>query len=119
MDYIHIVLAEPTHTLLLTCGILAIYTFLLYIQHALKLPPGPFGLPIMGILPLIKKEFHLVLYEYSKRYESGIISMKMGIENVVVLSDYKLIKKAFSSRNFVARPKTELQKLINGFGKYI
>ena len=118
MDTVHTVLGNPTLTLILTCGILSLYTALLKIQSAFKLPPGPFGLPILGILPLIRKEFHLTLYDYSKRY-GKIMAMKMGIENVVVLSDYYLIKKAFSSRDFVARPKTELQSLLKGFGKYI
>ena len=118
LDTVHTVLGNPTLTLILTCGILSLYTALLKIQHSLKLPPGPFGLPIFGILPLIKKEFHLTLYDYSRRF-GKIMSLKMGIENVVVLSDYKVIKKAFSSRDFVARPKTELQSLLKGFGKFI
>ena len=118
MDTVHTVLGNPTLTLILTCGILSLYTALLKIQSAFKLPPGPFGFPIFGILPLIRKEFHLTLYDYSKQY-GKIMAMKMGIENVVVLSDYYLIKKAFSSRDFVARPKTELQSLLKGFGKFI
>ena len=117
IETVHTVLGNPTLTLILTCGILSLYTAMLKIQSSFKLPPGPLGLPIFGILPLIRKEFHLTLYDYSRRF-GKIMSMKMGIENVVVLSDYKLIKKAFSTRDFVARPKTELQSLIKGFGKY-
>ena len=112
------VLGDPTPILLLALAVLLIYTLLIKIHKTLKLPPGPFGLPIFGILLFIKKEFHLTLYDYSRRF-GKIISLKMGIETIVVLSDYKLIKKAFQTRDFVARPKTPLQALLGGFGKSI
>ena len=112
------VLGNPTQTLLLTCAALLLYTVLLKIHKTLKLPPGPLGVPILGILPFIKKEFHLTLYDYSRRF-GKIISLKMGVETIVVLSDYKLIKKAFQTRDFVARPKTPLQSLLGGYGKLI
>ena len=41
----------------------------------------------------------------------------MGVETIVVISDHKLIKKAFRSRDFTARPKSELTKLMGGYGK--
>ena len=112
------VVVNPTPTLVITVAALLIYTLYLQIQRTLKLPPGPYGYPILGILPFIKKEFHLCLYDYSKRF-GKIISLKMGIENIVVLSDYKLIKKAFQTRNFTARPKTPLQTILGGYGKFI
>lgn len=40
----------------------------------------------------------------------------MGGQTLVVLSDHKLIKKAFQSRDFTARPKTELTHLLGGYG---
>ena len=80
------------------------------------LPPGPYGRPILGIIPYIKKEFHLLLTEYSQEFGS-IYSFKMGKETMVVLADHNIIKKAFRSRNFVARPKSELSTILNGYGK--
>ena len=111
-----------TTTILLDTGILIllIYIALMIIRsigQTLKLPPGPKGFPIVGILPLIKKEFHLMLFDYSKIF-GKILSFKMGSETVVVLSDYKTIKKAFQTRDFVARPKSELSSLLGGYGEF-
>ena len=87
------------------------------ISQTMKLPPGPTGFPVVGIIPLIKKEFHLMLFDYSKIF-GKILSFKMGRETIVVLSDYKTIKKAFQSRDFVARPKSELSSLLGGYGTF-
>ena len=65
---------NPTQTLLLTCGVLSIYTVLLKIHKTLKLPPGPFGVPLLGIMPYIKKEFHLTLYDYSRKFGKKIFT---------------------------------------------
>ena len=98
------------------CLILALLMGLNTLRQTLKLPPGPKGFPILGILPLIKKEFHLMLFDYSKTF-GKILSFKMGKETFVVLSDYNMIKKAFQSRDFVARPKSEMSQLLGGYGK--
>jgi len=103
-------------TSLALCLIIALLVGLKSIRQTLKLPPGPTGFPIVGIIPLIKKEFHLLLFDYSKIF-GKIVSFKMGSETIVVLSDYKTIKKAFQSRDFVARPKSELSSLLGGYGK--
>ena len=93
------------------CLILILLVSLKSLRQTLKLPPGPTGFPILGILPLIKKEFHLMLFDYSKVF-GKIVSFKMGRETFVVLSDYNIINKAFQSRDFVARPKSELSQLL-------
>ena len=70
-----------------------------------------------GLLNHIKKEFHLFLMDYVQQF-GKVISLKMGGATVVVLSDYKLIKKAFQSKDFTARPKIELMDLLlGGYGK--
>ena len=87
-----------------------------HLQKMSKLPPGPWGVPIAGIIPFIKKEFHLLLYDFSRVY-GNIYSFKMGQQTYVVLSDLDLIKKAFRSRDFVSRPKSELSSILGGYGK--
>ncbi|XP_040567235.1 cytochrome P450 18a1 [Lepeophtheirus salmonis] len=99
--------------------LIAFLTLLYILKHLKKsfkdLPPGPIGYPIVGIIPLIKKEFHLLLFDYAMKF-GKIVSLKMGGETVVVLSDYQTIKKAFSCKYFSARPKTELSQLLGGYG---
>jgi len=85
------------------------------VRYNLRLPPGPSGYPILGMLPKIKKEFHLQLFDYTKSF-GKIISLKMGNQLIVVLSDHKLIKAAFGKSEFAARPKTEFGNILGGYG---
>jgi 26-hydroxylase len=108
--------SDATAALCATLAILVIVHLAKKVRAMRLLPPGPQGYPILGILPMIKKEFHLMLFDLSKMY-GHIFSLKMGSQTVVVLSDFETIKKAFRSRDFVARPKSELSTLLNGYGK--
>lgn len=110
-----IVFADITVLLTLVAGMVIVLLGLNAYRKSLKLPPGPTGFPIVGIIPLIKKEFHLLLFDYSRIF-GKILSFKMGTETIVVLSDYKTIKNAFRSRDFVSRPKSELSQLLGGYG---
>ncbi|TRY69986.1 hypothetical protein TCAL_10020 [Tigriopus californicus] len=78
-------------------------------------PPTVPGHFIMGIIPKITKEFHLMLYDYSRRYGS-IFRIHMGMQTMVVISDPNLIRQAFRNRDLTARPKNDFSTLLNGFG---
>ncbi len=95
---------------------LCTYITVVKVRKMRSLPPGPFGFPFVGILFSITKEFHLFLTDYIKKY-GKLYSITMGRENLVILSDYKLIKKAFQNKDFTARPKSELTNLLGGYGK--
>jgi len=41
----------------------------------------------------------------------------MGSETIIVLNDYKVIKKAFQSKDFTFRPKNTLSQILGGYGK--
>jgi len=81
----------------------------------MSLPPGPWGAPIIGVLPFIKKEFYLLLTDWKYKYGS-IFTMKMGTTRFVVLSDYKLIKKAFAKQELSSRPQAIVSEIIEGTG---
>ena len=89
-----------------------------FIRTNQRLPPGPSGYPYLGMIPKIKKEFHLQLFDYSKSF-GKIFSLKMGNQLIVVLSDHKLIKSAFGKSEFAARPKTEFGNMLGGYGKQL
>ena len=97
---------------------LTIYYAILQYRKVQKLPPGPWGYPIVGMLYKINKEFHLFLTDYVKLF-GKVFSLQMGNSTLVVLSDHKLIKKAFQSRDFSARPRTVLTNLFGGYGKSV
>ena len=67
---------------------------------------------------MIKKEFHLELTDYVNKYadDEGIVCLKMGSKTIVVLSNHEVIKEAFWTHDFSARPKGELN-LLDGYGK--
>ena len=79
-------------------------------------PPGPRGYPVLGMIPKIKKEFHLQLFDYTKDF-GKIFSLKMGNQLMVVLSDHKLIKAAFGKSDFAAKPQMEFLNFLDGRGK--
>ena len=96
--------------------ILTITYLRIHVKNIQKLPPGPWGRPFIGMIGQIKKEFHLFLFDYVKQF-GKLFSISMGNSTLVILSDHKLIKKAFQSKDFSARPKGELTKLFGGYGK--
>ncbi|KAF9418311.1 hypothetical protein HW555_004844 [Spodoptera exigua] len=68
-----------------------------------NLPPGPWGLPVVGYLPFLDRyQPHLTLTKLSKQY-GPIYGIGMGSVYAVVLSDHKLIRDAFAKDNFSGR----------------
>ncbi|CAG7828195.1 unnamed protein product [Allacma fusca] len=86
------------------------------IYHLFRnLPPGPWGLPFLGFLPFLQGVPHLQFCQLRRRYGS-IFSARLGSHLVVVLSDYKTIRKAFRQEAFSARPENEITALMEGYG---
>lgn len=79
------------------------------------LPPGPCGHPFFGMIRKINQQYHLFLHDLSQTYGS-IFSFKMGSRLVVVLTDPKTIRKAFSRPEFSGREQTEFSSIIGGYG---
>nr|XP_042911222.1 cytochrome P450 18a1 [Parasteatoda tepidariorum] len=65
--------------------------------------PGPRGLPLIGYLPFLTKKPYVKLHELAKTY-GPVYSVPLGSRNVVILSDFKSIKDAFSNDVFMGRP---------------
>lgn len=80
------------------------------------LPPGPWGLPLVGFLPFLGKEFHRTLQGLAATY-GPVYQIFLGSKRVVVISDPKLVRRAFSQAAFSGRPDTELTKLLQGYGE--
>ncbi|XP_014368135.2 cytochrome P450 306a1 [Papilio machaon] len=68
-----------------------------------SLPPGPWGLPIVGFLPFIdRNQPHLTLTKVAKQF-GPIYGISMGNVYTVVLSDHKLVREAFAKEAFSGR----------------
>ncbi|XP_024529635.1 flavonoid 3'-monooxygenase-like [Selaginella moellendorffii] len=71
-----------------------------------NLPPGPWGLPLIGHLHLLAgKPPHRSLQSISRKY-GPIVFLKMGMMPTVVISSQKIIKEVFTTHDikFGSRP---------------
>ena len=110
------IIYSPT-TLGFFVGIILLYKIYNLIKYYKCLPPGPCGYPVLGMIPKIKKEFHLQLFDYTKDF-GKIFSLQMGNQLMVVLSDHKLIKAAFGKSDFAAKPQMDqFLNFLDGRGK--
>nr|AGI92302.1 cytochrome P450 CYP18A1 [Laodelphax striatellus] len=80
-----------------------------------SLPPGPWGVPLAGYLPFLGVDTHLHFRDLARKYGS-IFSTRLGNKLIVVLSDYKTIREAFSKEEFTGRPDTEFSNILGGYG---
>ncbi|XP_042218258.1 cytochrome P450 2L1-like [Homarus americanus] len=67
------------------------------------MPPGRWGLPLIGYIPLTRKRIHDQLFDLHKKY-GDIYVWRFGTQVIVILHDYQLNKDAFASQDFIDRP---------------
>ncbi|XP_040070115.1 cytochrome P450 2J4 [Ixodes scapularis] len=81
-----------------------------------SLPPGPWGLPLVGYLPFLRRKQHVVFRDLAQKY-GPIFSVRLGVVNVVILNNYESVQEAFSKKQLLARtPKLFLtQAGVAGF----
>ncbi|KAJ8725545.1 hypothetical protein PYW08_003728 [Mythimna loreyi] len=79
-----------------------------------KLPPGPWGPPVVGYLPFLGVR-HQTFLELAHHY-GALFSARLGNQLTIVISDYKLIREAFRREEFTGRPSTPLMHTLDGLG---
>lgn len=87
------------------------------VREERRLPPGPWGLPVVGVLPFLGVR-HKTFLQLQQLY-GALFSARLGNQLTVVLSDYKLIREAFRREEFTGRPSTPLMHTIDGLGEYL
>ncbi|XP_049866641.1 cytochrome P450 18a1 [Pectinophora gossypiella] len=101
--------------LLLAAGVLALAARLVAVlQEMRKLPPGPWGPPVVGYLPFVGVR-HKTFLELARNY-GALFSARLGNQLTIVLSDYRVIREAFRREEFTGRPSTPLMHTIEGLG---
>ncbi|XP_071634784.1 probable cytochrome P450 305a1 [Temnothorax longispinosus] len=102
-----------------TLAILTILLTIVFLRQRPKCPPGPFPWPFIGNGYYLKKLTrqlggqHIAFLELCKTYKSGIISLRLGTSNVIVVSDSKLIHEMCLCEKYDGRPWNEFIKLRN------
>lgn len=97
--------------------VLGIVKMLQMLHEKYLLPPGPWGYPIVGCMNFLKgRPLHLYFRDITQKYGS-LVSMSIGTQLYVVISDYKMIRDTFRKEEFTSRPLTEFIKLLEGYGK--
>ncbi|XP_013389735.1 cytochrome P450 2J2-like [Lingula anatina] len=62
-----------------------------------NLPPGPWGFPVVGVLPLLDKDPQLTMMKWAKKY-GNIFTVKMGTTTTVILNGYEAIRDVFQKQ---------------------
>ncbi|XP_019615816.1 PREDICTED: cytochrome P450 2U1-like [Branchiostoma belcheri] len=86
-----------------------------------NLPPYPAGrVPVLGHLLALGRAPHLKLTAWRRQY-GDVFTVRMGMEDVVVLNGYAAVKDALVDRSelFASRPPNYLADAMVGFGKDI
>lgn len=105
------------HIFLTVLVLIYIVQWLFKFVHQLKtLPPGPWGIPVLGFLPFIRREKHNCFIDLAKKYGT-VFSTRMGNQLTVVISDYKLIREYFCKQEFSNRPDTPFMNVLGGYGE--
>ncbi|XP_035204781.1 cytochrome P450 2C7-like [Stegodyphus dumicola] len=97
-DYMQNLLNTSPYSVLIT-AIVILLTFIYYITRDRGLPPGPTGIPLLGIYPFLKeKNLHLQLEEYKKKY-GDIFCFRVCSQLFINLGSLKLIREAHLSKS--------------------
>ncbi|XP_056630734.1 probable cytochrome P450 305a1 [Diorhabda sublineata] len=95
--------------LIVTAVTVVIIYFLRYRKPA-NYPPGPVWYPIVGTTPLLKKLSralggqHLGLSKLAEIYNTKVLGLKLGEENVVAVFSYPVVKKVLTEKEYEGRP---------------
>ncbi|XP_042870717.1 cytochrome P450 2L1-like [Penaeus japonicus] len=85
-------------------GILLLVLLLAFVnKKPANLPPGEWGLPIIGKLPTSEVALGEQVDKLKRKY-GNIVSWRMGSRIFIFLCDYKTIKAAFAKPEFSDRP---------------
>ncbi|KAI8495171.1 hypothetical protein Bbelb_271570 [Branchiostoma belcheri] len=101
---------------LVFCTAFILVCFLL--KRRRYLPPYPAGrVPVLGHLLALGRAPHLKLTAWRRQY-GDVFTVRMGMEDVVVLNGYTAVKDALVDRSelFASRPENYLLDVISDFG---
>ena len=93
-QYIHcfaVMILEILFALLVVTAGYILVDYLIHLMRLKKYPPGPWPLPIIGNLHLIRSQPHKVFHELAKKY-GPVMSFSFGTQRMVVIQGIKEAK---------------------------
>ena len=104
---------------LLLVGLLGlISTVVSRYRFSKTLPPGPRGVPVFGVLPLMGSKPHITVQRWWQQY-GDVMSVYMGSRLVLIVSGVEAMKECFvrQADTFSGRPDNYFKRFTKGKGK--
>ncbi|KAI0269994.1 cytochrome P450 [Gloeopeniophorella convolvens] len=93
------------------CFIIAVRVFRKK-RHALPLPPGPRGLPLIGnVLDMPSRNPWLTYLQWSKQYNSDVVHANALGTHIIVLNSSKAVHELFEKRSSIYSDRPQLPSL--------
>lgn len=90
-------------------GVAVIFLLWIFSRKPAGLPPGRWGLPLIGYIPLKNKFIDDHLFDFQKQY-GDIYVWRLGTQVLLFIHDYNLVRQVFASQEFTERPDWKIFK---------
>ncbi|GFT99347.1 cytochrome P450 18a1 [Nephila pilipes] len=97
------------------CAIVLVVIYNIMHSKKRKLPPGPFNLPFVGYLPFLGEKPHITFQKLSEKY-GPVFRLRLGMSTAIIITDYNIMKEAFSKSASLNRPPNFSQTVPDGMG---
>lgn len=109
LDYVLVVITLSTLTWY-------IWLYIKSKRQSHPLPPGPWGLPIVGNLPFLKPELHTYFHELGKKH-GPIFKLWLGAKLVIVVNSSELAREVLKTNDVIfANHDVSAVGLVNMYG---
>lgn len=121
-DYVTELLERVTSWLrhnrrLVVGGLPAITLLMMWYKRPARFPPGPRGVPGLGVVPFLDKMAARSFALWGRKYRGGLMSVRMGGNDLIILNNPHIVRKLFCNKMLMGRPAIQLlHQLSQGRG---